>query len=205
MKDPNPISTFATRLGLVCLAVTVAACSTPTESAEPSAPESEEATVLDAVAPEARTVLGSGEPRSGGYWITWSSCGEDSRAATAAANGGREAGWIIVDDLISDPGVVLGGHTVTNCDEAVAILDASRTDALSSLARQLLTAMLNRLAGSESCGGADETIAVAGDILASQEYRGPEGDLMELDSEATESLERLGELLAFYNSGELCR
>jgi hypothetical protein len=200
------------RTGLVaCLVVLAAACASrtgepPAASAGPPAPTQDAASsVVDAVLPAARAVVGSGEPRSSGYWIAWSSCGVDNRAETAAANGGREAGWFIVDDLLSDPGIVLGDHAVTACDEAVDILDTSRTDPISTLARQLLTAALNRAAGSEACESADDTIAVAGQLLTSLDYRGPNGAPAELEQDVVASIARVGELLASYNSGELCR
>jgi hypothetical protein len=199
------------RTGLVaCIVVLAAACASRTEEPTaapegPPAPPQEAASVLDAVPPAAREAVGSGEPRSSGYWITWSSCSVDNRAETAAANGGREAGWLIVDDLLSHPGIVLGDHAVTACDEAVDILDASRTDPTSAMARQLLTAALNRAAGSEACESADDTIAVAGQLLASLDYRGPDGAPTQLEQDMVASIERVGELLASYNSGELCR
>jgi hypothetical protein len=58
---------------------------------------------------------GGGEPRTAGYWLARNSCAEDNRADVAAANGGREAGWIILDDLLQDPGILLGGLSVETC------------------------------------------------------------------------------------------
>jgi hypothetical protein len=206
-----PPTRFGRALVVACLVVLAAACATATDepsaaSTGPPAPNQDAASsVLDAVPPAARTVVGSGEPRSSGYWIAWSSCGVDNRAETAAANGGREAGWFIADDLLSDPGIVLGDHAVTACEEAVDILDASRTDPTSTMARQLLTAALNRAAGSEACESADDTIAVAGQLLTSLDYRGPDGAPTQLEQDMVASIARVGELLASYNSGELCR
>jgi hypothetical protein len=60
---------------------------------------------------------GGGEPRSAGHWLLWNSCAPGNRAATAAANGGRAAGWIILDDLLVDPGVLVGGYAVETCEQ----------------------------------------------------------------------------------------
>lgn len=40
--------------------------------------------------------------------MVWNSCAEGNKADVAAANGGRAAGWIILDDLLADPGIQLG-------------------------------------------------------------------------------------------------
>jgi hypothetical protein len=182
----------------------VVACSSdegtdlPTSTSPPSG-------TLEGVSEEARAASGTGEPRSPGYWITWSSCGEDSHAETAAANGGREAGWVILDDLLDDPGVGLGGHPVSSCEEGVAILSADESEVANGLPRQLLTAELNLNVGSEHCAAIDETVIVANGLLASIGYAGPGESIDSLDQDSVSSMERVTELLGLYNSGVLCR
>ena len=171
----------------------------PMGATEPSA-------TLDDVPAAARVAVGVGEPRSSGYWVIWSSCGEDNRAETAAANGGREAGWILLDDLLAFPGVTLGDHAVATCDEGVVILEVSPVaEPPEGLAQQLLAAELNLNSGSETCPAAEETVVVAQALLSSFGYAGPDGAPLSADEEAIDSLDRLVALLAAYNSGELCR
>ncbi|MEA3503325.1 MAG: hypothetical protein U9R47_11150, partial [Actinomycetota bacterium] len=192
-----------------------AACSTSpnsgssiaaTATAEPSTTAAPSSPVIDEIPADARVAVGIGEPRSSGYWVIWSSCGDNNRAETAAANGGREAGWILLDDLLTFPGVTLGDHAVATCGEGVVILEASSDhDALLGLARQLLAAELNLNAGSETCPAAEETVAVAHALLSSFDYTGLDVTLLALDDDTIDSLERLIELLTAYNSGDLCR
>ena len=49
-----------------------------------------------------------GEPRTIGYWKNWNTCTGGNQANTAAANGGPDAGWYILDDLLNDPGFTIG-------------------------------------------------------------------------------------------------
>jgi hypothetical protein len=161
--------------------------------------------VLESVPDESRLASGSGDPRSSNYWILWSSCSEDNRAETAEANGGREAGWIILDDLLEEPGIALADHQVSSCEEGVAILSGPGSDDAAALSRQLLTAELNLNVGSETCPVADESVAAGHLLLASAGFEGPTGSADTLDSEEAASAEQVTELLFLYNSGRLCR
>ena len=49
-----------------------------------------------------------GEPRTIGFWKNWNTCTGGGQADTAAANGGPEAGWYILDDLLNYPGYTIG-------------------------------------------------------------------------------------------------
>jgi hypothetical protein len=149
--------------------------------------------------------MGAGEPRSSGYWVIWSTCGEGSRAETAAANGGRAAGFILLDDLLQDPGVTLGDHTVATCDDGVAILQGSTSDPVAGLARQLLAAKLNVHAGSERCAASEELVATGDALLARFAYDGSDTEPGSLEAGASDSLSRVATLLAYYNAGTLCR
>jgi hypothetical protein len=185
----------------------LAGCSTSREAGTvASTGAAESYAVIDEVPVEARVATGVGEPRSSGYWVIWSSCGENNRAETAAANGGREAGWILLDDLLAFPGVTLGTHTVATCEEGVVILEASSdADPTQGLARQLLAAELNLSSGSETCEAAEEIVVVAHALLSSFEYAGTAHVPLPVDDKAIDSLDRLIDLLAAYNLGELCR
>ena len=177
-----------------------------TASTEPSTTAAPSSPVIDEIPADARIAVGIGEPRSSGYWVIWSSCGENNRAETAAANGGREAGWILLDDLLIFPGITLGDHAVATCEEGVVILEASSdADPAHGLARQLLAAELNLNVGSETCPAAEETVAVAHAVLSSFGYAGTGHAPLPADDEAGGTLPPLIDLLAAYNSGELCR
>lgn len=185
--------------------LTLAACSSgerPSESG--SAASDSVAPLLDAVPPEARVAVGAGGPRSSAYWVRWSTCGEGSRAETAAANGGRAAGWFLVDDLLSDPGIALGNHPVPTCEEGVAILERPASDLVGGLARQLFTAQLNLNAGSEACPAAEELVIAGNTLLSLLEYDGSAIDPDSLDAKIAESVARVTTLLTIYNSGVLC-
>ncbi|MHB1317167.1 MAG: hypothetical protein ACYCYF_00960, partial [Anaerolineae bacterium] len=62
---------------------------------------------------------GGGEPRSAGYWMLWNNCAPENRAKMARANGGRAAGWILMEDLLADPGILLGELPVETCAQGL--------------------------------------------------------------------------------------
>jgi hypothetical protein len=172
--------------------LTLAACSTgerPSESG--SAGSDSVSRLLDAVPPEARVAEGAGGPRSSAYWVQWSTCGEGSRAEMAAANGGRAAGWILLDDLLADPGIALGDYSVPSCEEGVAILEPPAGDPV-----------LN--AGSETCPAAEELMIAGNTLLSLLEYDGSAIDPDSLEAEIAQTVSRVTALLAIYNSGVLC-
>ena len=49
-----------------------------------------------------------GDPRTIGYWKNWNTCTSGNQAQTAAANGGPDAGWYILNNLLNFPGYHLG-------------------------------------------------------------------------------------------------
>ena len=152
---------------------------------------------------------GRRDPRSSSYWVRWSSCGPDSQAEVAAANGGREAGWIILDDLLADPGIQIGDYRLPACEQGVALLQgrtaagAETNDPVYALARQLLAAELNLNAGAESCPAAEEAVLGAHLVLASVGFQG--SGAYSPQEEVAAALPQLSELLTDYNSGALCR
>ena len=199
MSTPQPRPWAA--LLLVCTAcLAPAACSSDGRSADADSAASDSvARLLEAVPAEARRATGAGGARTSAYWVQWSTCGEDSRAETAAANGGRDAGWILVDDLLADPGIALGGWPVMTCRDAVAILQSGAADPLAHLARQLFTAKLNFEAGSGRCQAASDLVVAGDALLASIEQSGA--------ATATDSTDAasVAALLGTYNAGVLCQ
>ena len=132
-------------------------------------------------------------------------------AVVAADNGGREAGWILVDDLLADPGIQLGNYLVPACPEALALLQGRTAagdetgDPVYGLAAVLLAAELNMRAGSEICPIADEAALGGHLVLASADIDGSGEYAAAFSDETANAIPRLVELLEGYNRGELCR
>jgi len=178
----------------------------PPEGSRPADPERDSvALILQDIPPMALVSEGGGQPRTDAYWVQWSTCGEGSRAETAAANGGREAGWILVDDLLEDPGVALGQWLVATCEDAVAVLQSDASALYELLARQLLAAELNLSVGSATCAAAAQTVVAGHVLLSSGGYGGPAATHGEPDGEVAASMGRVSALLSLYNTGRLCR
>jgi hypothetical protein len=205
---PHALTRVAALAAIGCLLV---ACGGRPASDDPGAasPALPVQVSLGEIPEDARISNGGPNPRSPEYWIAWSTCGAGSQAATAAANGGRAAGWILVDDLLVDPGIALGDHAVPTCAEAVRVLTgaplglATDSDA-AALAREVITAVLNLLAGAETCEGAEAAVAVGQSLLATIGYgqasteRQPGSRERALIAEATTTLVE-------YSRGTLCR
>ncbi len=159
--------------------------------------------------PEARTSAGGGDPRPPAYWAVWNTCAPSNRAAEAEANGGRPAGWVLVDDVLADPGIGLGDHVLRTCEESVALLEGrtgagdETSEPVYRLAGELLAAELNLTVGAESCPVAEEAVVGAHLVLAAANFDGASSS--PLDGEAGGALPRLLDLLGAYNSGGLCR
>lgn len=181
-----------------------------TSSTVATEPGPEEADVVASLSDEVRRSTGGGEPRTSRYWIVWSTCGEGSQAETAIANGGRAKGWILVDDLLADPGVELGRVRLRTCEEAVSLLDgrtlrgASTTDLAYRLATETLTAELNLSAGAESCTAAEGAVRVARLLLSSMGFTGL-GAYFPGEERKRGRTDEAIELLGAYNAGTLCR
>lgn len=130
----------------------------------------------------------------------------------AAANGGREAGWIILDDLLADPGMLVGHYAVETCEEGVNILDALDAagevragDAAYQLATQLLAAQLNLAVGAEFCLTVQDAVQAGQLLLMSVEFDGAGNYLGPGDACDDRQLALfLAGQLAAYNAGALC-
>ncbi len=156
---------------------------------------------------------GGGEPRSAGYWMLWNSCAEDNRADVAATNGGPEAGWYLMDDLLADPGIQLGELPVGTCTQGLNLLQGLTLDgtdpgedAAYPLAAQLLTAHLNLSLGSEFCPAAGEVLQVADLLLLTVAFDGISPALgADAPADQRQLAGEVTQLLAEYNAGGLCR
>lgn len=194
-------------LVVACLLAGCAAASTANSTVVPSP------TTVPTVKPNPLfTSNGHGEPRTIGYWLLWNSCAEGNQSATARANGGRASGWVVMDDLLVDPGIMLGAVPVESCTYGVNLLQGNgrqginrQGDAAYALATQLLTAQLNLASGSEYCAASDQAVQAAQLLLLGLKFDGTKGYL----APPSASLDRetaimLTEQLANYNSGTLC-
>lgn len=137
----------------------------------------------------------------------------DNRAKTAATNGGRAADWIILDDILVDPGILLVELRVENCEQGINLLQRLDVDGIErggdaayQAAAQLLAAQVNLAAGAEYCPAVDQAVAAGQLLLISQEFDGQGGYLgPPVTSQDIVTAEILIEQLAKYNAGELCR
>jgi hypothetical protein len=169
--------------------------------ASPAGVEEGSTGVLAELPPESRDTIGEGEPRSAEYWVMWSTCGEDSRADEAAANGGADAGWFLLDDFLEDPGLAIGDYRVVTCREALAVLSPALDNEFDRLASLLLAAEINLNSGAENCEAADQSLRASHVALAGLDYAGPGT----VDIQPGTAILQLTDLLNAYNSGELCR
>lgn len=151
-----------------------------------------------------------GDPRTGGYWEMWSSCGKNSQASTAKANGGRDAGWILADDLLADPGIEVGPLRVGDCAQGLRLLQNRTVDGsdrssspVFRLAGQLYTAELNLAAGARTCADLEGTAIAGQALLAKVGFDGSAIASWSMADDATAT--RLAQRLAEYNAGGLCR
>ena len=186
------------------------ACSPPIPPATPSLPSpTTQGDAFSDIPAEARIATRPGEPRPAGYWALWNSCAPENRATQAAANGGRAEGFILMDDLITDPGIQLGDYLLRTCNEGLALLQGrtvsgeASSDPIYALAGLLLAAELNLNVGAETCPVAEEAVVSGHAVLSSAGFTGS-GEYA-LTSEVADAIPRLVELLTGYNRGELCR
>ncbi len=197
---------FSLLLTLTCLLSACAKPPTPAPTRVPTAVPSPTAESLF-------TSSGGGEPRSPGYWLIWNTCAEGNQSAVAKANGGRAAGWIVMEDLLSDPGILLGELQVETCQQGVNLLRSMnlqgtemKNDAAYALASQLLAAQLNLAIGSEYCLASDQAVRAAQLLLLGLGFQGTGRYLTLLSaSQNLETAQILTVQLASYNTGALCR
>ena len=207
---------------LAAVVLVVAACSTgqvESSSSSSTQPESPAVTsspspggLLDELPASARESTGGGGPRTTPYWKVWNRCAPNNRSAEAESNGGRQAGWVLLDDFVSDPGVSVGDTIILTCNQGLDLLegrDASGTDRSDDpayvLAAQVLTAELNLLAGAESCPAIEEVVVAGHILLSSIEFTGSGKYADRTTPRTVPLIEQTIELLTVYSAGELCR
>ncbi len=151
------------------------------------------------------------DPRTPGYWKNWNTCTPGRHADTAAKNGGPAAGWFLLDDILTDPGIAWADFAIDSCDGGVSVLDQrdERTnrkranDAAYTLAMHLLAAQLDFAAGAEVCPAAQAASTAGQALLERLRFDGTGKYLRPRDRDYDEALE-LAEVLDRYNNGELC-
>jgi hypothetical protein len=189
------------------------ACAAPPEPTPAPLAKTAIPPVQPTVVQDSRQITtGGGDPRTAGYWLQWNACAPDSRAETARANGGRAAGWILMDDLLADPGILTGALEVETCQQGVALLQARdlagtdrSDDPAYTLAAQLTVAQLNLATGAETCAAVEQAIVGAQLLLVSLGFDGTGGYLgPPVGSQDRETALILTDQLAKYNSGALC-
>ena len=165
--------------------------------------------------------IAGGEPRTIGFWSNWNTCTGGNQDQTAAENGGPEAGWYILDDLLKSPGYVIGILELgeDDCKVAVYILNKSdieagkkkASDAAYNLAAQLLAAELNLSAGAKTCQAVVDAVNEAQTLLAGIEFDGTGNYLdpksvkkSKLLQERAQRANELAFILDTYNNGNLC-
>jgi hypothetical protein len=182
----------------------------PTAQPAPPTPTAPDDTFSDLPA-EARIATRRGDPRPAAYWALWNTCAPENRADVAAANGGRAAGWILLDDLIADPGIQLGDYPVKTCQDGLALLQPpppageETGNPIYGLAAVLLAAELNLNTGAETCPIAEEAVLGGHLVLADVGFDGTGNAAPATSGEIVTAIPRLLELLEGYNRGELCR
>lgn len=197
---------------LACLAA-ISACSPSQNIPEPLESSTTQPVRPTQTQPDFHKSRGGGEPRSASYWLQWNSCAPDNRSEMAAANGGRAAGWIILDDLLDDPGILLGELQVGTCEEGINLLQNKDVEGFErggdmayQLAAQLLAAQLNLAVGAEYCPAGDQAVAAGQLLLIGQGFNGRGGYLgPPAFGQDVETAQILVEQLGDYNSGQLCR
>jgi hypothetical protein len=186
-----------------CVAFLLAACAAGTQTSETEG-------VIEI--PSDRKAVHPGDPRSTAYWTVWNTCAPENRATQAAANGGRKEGWTLMDDLLKDPGILMGKMQVETCQQGLNLLQSRNlqgiemnNDAAYALAAQLLAAQLNLAAGSEYCPASDQAVSQAQLLLLELNFDGTGGYLGPPKAgKNIEAANKLTEQLASYNSGVLC-
>jgi len=201
-----------TLLLAACLLVAACASPTPIPPTATLAPTAVRPTPAPTVDPFFAST-GGGEPRSASYWLIWNSCAEGNQADVAAANGGREAGWLIMDDLLDAPGIWLGDLVINTCEQGLPFLQGQDADgaekpddAAYRMASRLMAAQLNLAVGAGYCPAVDQAVRAGQLLLVSLGFDGT-GDYLS-PGQAPDDREEalfLVEQLGLYNAGQLCR
>lgn len=175
-----------------------------------------------------------GEPRTPGYWKNWNACTNGGQYDNAMAQGGGAGGFWTLDELLNNPGFLIGDMYLdgdylndpykfdslnhNDCVEAVRILDKSdaklnrkkANDAAYELATMLLAAKLNLAAGAETCQAVQTAVNDGQSLLANSpiNFTGTGDYLGSRVRGALVTLRnqalQLARTLDLYNNGLLC-
>lgn len=164
-----------------------------------------------------------GAPRTPGYWKNWNTCTGGGQQYTAAANGGWEEGFWLLEDVL-DPSI--GGGIVwddilddtlffeiADCQDAVNILDKRdldgkklASDPFHNLATSLLAAQLNFGAGACTTQDVNDAALEAETLLDRVDFDGygyeVTGNIKKSPDAALAN--QLAGYLDLYNNGEFC-
>ncbi|HOI79422.1 MAG TPA: T9SS type A sorting domain-containing protein, partial [Petrimonas sp.] len=148
-----------------------------------------------------------GTARTPGYWKNWNTCTGGGQAKTALANGGWQAGYWLLNDVLNNPGITLGSLVLKSCTDAVNILDMRdlkstkkmSSDAAYTLACHLTAYRCNEAAGAYGCSYAGKTAAAADALLIKIGFNGTGSYLRSKDKNYNYALQ-LAAILDKYNN-----
>lgn len=157
--------------------------------------------------------IGGGDPRTPGYWLLWNTCMPGNNSETAKVNGGKDAGWYLLDDFLVDPGIKLGGLSVETCLQATQLLQMQDSSGIDHkdltdfhLASALLAAELNLSAKAASCPAVVDAVLGSMRILNEIGFDGQQTDLLaDADEKQAADAILFTTALEQYNQGVLCR
>ena len=153
--------------------------------------------------------------RTIGYWRNWNTCSGGNQAATAAKNGGRDAGFFLLDDLLENPGITIGLLELgeDDCESAVRLLSKRdietrrnrANDGAYNMAAQLLAAELNLAAGAVTCPEVATAVEEGQALLTKIEFDGSGKFLKGKNKRADRATaNKLASILDDYNNGGVC-
>ena len=161
--------------------------------------------VIDNISPP------GGTARTIGYWSNWNACTPGNQAQTAAANGGADEGYYLVEDVIPEN---LGALVIDTCEDSVSILrkqdlggNNQANDGAYSLAAQLLAAKFNLSAGAAACAEALDAVSNGDSLLMNEGFNGY-GDYLGPQNRPKRNIRNqalsLADALDQYNNNTLC-
>ncbi len=152
-----------------------------------------------------------GGQRTPGYWKNWNECSPGRQADTAERNGGAEAGFYLLEDVLP---MTVGDLVLDDCEDARNLLDRREldgrnkkraSDAAYYLASHLIAAQANVEAGASVCLEVSNAIAEANALLSIIGFDGTSSYLPPKKNGADRRLAlELAALLDAYNNGDIC-
>ncbi|MDH3308224.1 MAG: hypothetical protein OEO77_11985, partial [Acidimicrobiia bacterium] len=153
-----------------------------------------------------------GEQRTPGYWKNWNTCSPGNQARTAERNGGVDAGFYLLDDVLP---MTIGEFVINDCETGRLLLDRRdiedrrnrkrASDAAYNLASHLIAAQSNVAAQAGVCSEITQAIADANALLSGIGFDGTGQYLGPKDKGPERQLAlEIAALLDAYNNGEVC-